>query len=111
MGHTEEAVAQIWGTAPKPRGEGVGAWIKYHLIAIRSSYRSQFVCAEVGCPQTPTTLFGNPTSAYCRLHQSDGARQRRIAAARGTEIAPKALELTPWPVVPESDLQEQTQSA
>jgi hypothetical protein len=65
------------------RGGGVRAWIKWHLIYLRSMYRSRYICAEVGCPLNPALLWGQPTSSYCERHRDE--HEAAILAMRPKE--------------------------
>lgn len=74
-----ETLGEILATIPKPRGEGIWAWLRYYLIKMRSVYRSSYMCAQVGCPETPEIYpWGQPKSPYCSLHStSEQAKQRK----------------------------------
>jgi len=80
MGQAEETVADIIALTPKPRGEGAWAWIRYHLIYLRSASRSGFICAQPGCSEIPEMIrYIGPTGPYCAYHSTPEQSQLRYA--------------------------------
>jgi len=74
----QDTVGEVIVAIPKPRGEGTWAWCRYWLIAIRSAYRSQYVCAQVGCSEVPTSHpWIEPTSSYCKFHSTPEQAEMR----------------------------------
>jgi hypothetical protein len=66
MNELGQEVAAAWGLAPKPRGEGVWAWLRYHLKV--GANRTNFgTCPVKGCPNELLTPF----STRCQRHQAE----------------------------------------
>lgn len=73
-------LGEILANIPKPRGEGAWAWCRYYLIlARRSVFGNEYICAELGCPHPPKMhITGIPDGAYCKLHATPEAKALRL---------------------------------
>jgi hypothetical protein len=99
----QDTLGEIIAAAPKPRGEGAWAWVRYHAIRSRDAVMSdEGKCQVPGCPRASRNyLFGGPL--LCRPHREQaGGWYRWPPQLRPTDVTRTEEPIAPatWPSRP-----------